>query len=115
MIRLSNDKLRELAVGCVRVEEDEGLLRFYKYTDEQMTGFGPWKKSSPCCCTTGVKFDFYTNSQKIALSAATAGKYELWVDGVLRKYLLVGSEEQGGDIAPFERFETELTDALGRR
>ena len=113
MIRLSNEKLRELAVGCVRIEEDDGLLRFYKYTDEQMTGFGPWKKNSPCCCTTGVKFDFYTNSGKIALAAATPGKYELWIDGVLRKLLMVGDEEQGGELAPLERFETVLCDAFG--
>ena len=115
MIRLSNEELKKLAVGCVRIEEDEGVLRFYKYTDEQMTGFGPWKKSSPCCCTTGVKFDFYTNSGKIALAASVAGKYELWIDGVTRKLIMVGNEEQGGEISPHERFETELSDAFGRK
>ena len=39
MIRLSFDRLRELVVGAVRIEEDDGLLRFYKYTDEQSKPF----------------------------------------------------------------------------
>ena len=59
MVKLSNEKLRELVVGCVSVEEEEGLLRFYKYTDEQVKGFGAWEsKNKTCGCTTGVKFDF---------------------------------------------------------
>ena len=75
MVRLSNEKICELTVGAVRIGLEDGLLQFYKYTDEQMAGFGPWRKISPCTCTTGVKFDFYTNSKTFAVSFAQPGKY----------------------------------------
>jgi len=114
MIRLTNEKIREITVGCVKIEEDEGILRFYKYTEEQMSGFGPWRKISPCTCTTGVKFDFYTNSKKIAISVASAGKYEIWIDGVLRHALVAHEPEGEGNILVGERFEVELTDVFGK-
>ena len=116
MIRLSNEKLRELVVGCVSVEEEDGLLRFYKYTPEQVEGFGPWEHQNKTCgSTTGVRFDFYTNSKRIAFSPSKPGKYEFWVDGVLHKFLMVGDEESGAEIEPGGRFETELADAFGRK
>ncbi len=116
MVKLSNNKLRELVVGCVNIEEENGLLRFYKYTDEQIKGFGKWEsKNKTCGCTTGIKFDFYTNSQNIALTATLAGKYEIWVDGVLRKLIKVGGADLGGEIDVNERYELALSDALGRK
>ncbi len=115
MTRLSNDKIRELAVGCVRIEEDEGVLRFYKYTDEQMAGFGPWRKISPCTCTTGVKLDFYTNSKRFAVSFAEAGKYELSVDGLLRRQFIVNLPEAEGNTLVGERIELELADTFGKQ
>ena len=116
MIKLSNEKLRELAVGYVSVEEIDGALRFYKYMDEQVMGFGPRENRDKACgCTTGIKFDFYTDSQNIALTASLPGKYEIWVDGVLKKLIKVGSEDDGGEIDVFERYETEFCDSLGRK
>lgn len=112
--KLSNENLRTLTVGAVRIEEEDGLLQFFKYTDEQMEGFGPWRKISPCTCTTGVKFDFYTNSKNVAVSFAAAGKYEIWLDGLLRHALVVGENEGEGDIVVGERFETPITDAFGK-
>ncbi len=114
MVRLSNDKIRDITVGCVKIDEDEGLLRFYKYTEEQMSGFGPWRKISPCTCTTGVKFDFYTNSRKFAISFAAAGKYEIWIDGLLRHSLVAREPEGEGNILVGERLEVELTDTFGK-
>ena len=112
MVRLSNEKLCELAVGCVKVVEEDGLLSFFKYTDEQTAAFGPFRKISPCSCTTGVKLDFYTNSTNLSLSFASAGKYEVYIDGLLRRYLLVG---EGGNLSVGERFEMELCDTVGRK
>lgn len=112
MVRLSNEKLRELSVGSVKIVEEDGLLSFFKYTDEQTAAFGPFRKISPCTCTTGIKFDFYTNSTRLALAVQMEGKYEIWVDGLLRHYLLVG---EGGNLSVGERFEMELSDAFGRK
>ena len=114
MIRLSNDEIRSLTVGAVRIAEEDGLLQFYKYTDEQMTGFGPWRKISPCTCTTGVKFDFYTNSRRLAISFAQPGKYEIWIDGVLRRLLAVKEDGGEGNVLVGERFEMELSDTFER-
>ena len=113
MIRLTNDMLRTLAVGCVRIDEEDGVLQFYKYTDEQMAGFGPWRKISPCTCTTGVKLDFYTNSTKLAVSFAQAGKYEIWIDGLLRHALVAKEPEGEGNVLVGERFEISLSDTFG--
>ena len=112
MVKLSNEKLCELVVGVVKTVEEEQLLSFFKYTDEQTVAFGPFRKISPCSCTTGVKFDFYTNSTKIALSFAKEGKYEIWVEGVICHYLLVG---EGGNLSVGERFEAELSDTFGQK
>ena len=112
MVRLSNEKLREITVGAVKIVEEDGLLTFFKYTEEQTAAFGPARKISPCTCTTGIKFDFYTSSKKIALSVASEGKYEIWIDGQLRHYLVT---EEGGNISVGERFEAELSDTFGRK
>ena len=112
MVKLSNDTLREISVGSVKIVEEDGLLLFLKYTDSQTAAFGPYRKISPCTCTTGIKFDFYTNSKNLALAVATEGKYEIWVDGLLRHYIVAG---EGGNLAVGERFEAELSDTLGRK
>ena len=105
MVRLSNEKLCELAVGAVKTVDQDGLISFFKYTDEQTAAFGPFRRISPCSCTTGIKLDFYTNSTKIALSFANEGKYELWIDGLLRHYLLVGEggKEERLGLPGFDR------------
>ena len=111
MVRLSNETIRSVTVGAVRIGEEDGLLQFYKYTDEQMAGFGPWRKISPCTCTTGVKFDFYTDSRNLAISFAQPGKYEIWIDGLLRYPLVVetGTEK----LCVGDRFEIVLDDTFG--
>ena len=114
MKKLTNTELRSLTVGALGIDEDErGLLRFYKYTKTQMDGFGVWNEKSPVLCTTGVRFDFHTNSSMLAFAAATAGKYELYIDGLLRGQYIIGPAEKGGKADVGERIEVCLCDPLG--
>ena len=113
-MRLSNALLREITVGAVEIKEDsDGRLRFCKYTESQMSGFGPWNEKSPVFCTTGIRLDFHTNSKKFVFVASLPGKYELYIDGLLRRQFKIAPAEKGGEFDVLERIETDLCDVLG--
>ena len=116
MRKLCNDELRALAVGAVNIEEDKnGILRFYKYTKAQMDGFGKWNEKSPVLCTTGVRFDFHTDSSSLVLAAAFPGKYDVYIDAQLRSFLPVGPAEKGGKYEVGEEITLSVCDSLGNK
>ncbi len=114
MRRLNNGEISELCVGALNIREcEDGLLRFEKYTESQMDGFGRWTEKSPVLCTTGVRLDFHTDSSQLCFAAATCGKYEVYIDGLLRCFVKVGEREKGADAEPFEEICVRLCDPLG--
>lgn len=109
-MKLTLADLRALSVGAVDFEEKNGILFFYKCTKKQRE---VWLGQSAelghrACVTTGVRLDFHTDARSLTFVADSEGKYELFVDDLLRKQFWVGTDIPCGEPAHFD-----LCDALG--
>ena len=98
MKNLTYEKIKELSVGYVRASEDSDGLHFYKCTERQVAF---WREVDPVFegranATTGVRIDFYTNSKTVKF-ALSKGKFEVYVDNLLRNQYIVGGEEYPED------------------
>ena len=105
-MKLTAEEIKRVAFGAVRTETAADGIHFYKCTAKQVAA---WEAESEFLgngakATTGVRLDFHTNSQNFAFIPATGGKFEVYVDGVLRCQI---------SAAPGKREEMALTDALG--
>lgn len=111
-MKLTNEEIRALTVGAVETEEENGVLSFYKCTKKQREA---WRAASSALgdraqTSTGIRLDFHTDADAIGFVAEGEGKYELHVDGLLRKQFLIGKELPCGEEARFD-----LCDTLGKK
>ena len=107
-MRLTFEQIKSVTVGSVKTWECDGGIHFAKCTDKQIS---VWKNKSQqlgtnSSTTTGVRFDFHTNSQNIAVRVLAGAKYEIKVDGLMRRQFTTES----GDV-----ISLELCDELGGR
>ncbi|MBE6580361.1 MAG: hypothetical protein E7650_01965 [Ruminococcaceae bacterium] len=105
-MNLTVEQIKSIAFGAVCTVVLEDGIHFYKCTEKQMAA---WQAQSDFLgggarCTTGVCLDFHTDSQSFGFTPATGGKFEIYVDGVLRRQLRA---ERG------KAEEMLLCDALG--
>ena len=111
-MRLDNETLRQLTIGAVYEEENDEGLSFYKCTPKQIDAWFSHSEflGNGAGCSTGIRLDFHTNSKNITFATPKEGKYELWIEGVLRHQVIFGgdSEIKAGDPVSFS-----LCDALG--
>lgn len=110
MRKLSLEEIKSVSVGAVRIKESDGVLHFYKCTAREVEA---WHRIEPILAeranaTTGIRLDFHTNSREIKLSLSK-GKFELYVNNLLRAQFKVGSEE----YPEAEEISVSLTDPLG--
>jgi lysophospholipase L1-like esterase len=108
MMRLTFDQIKAVTFGSVKTEQTETGIRFAKCTQKQIDA---WYRESETLgqraeTTTGVRLDFYTNSKNIAFCASEGNKFELHIDGLLRKQFKMNECE--GGVASLD-----LTDPLG--
>lgn len=69
-MKLSADKLTELSHGAVRVAEEDGKVRFYRFTEEQQQLYKSAKSEAlylKTFTTAGIKFEFVTDSKSLFL------------------------------------------------
>ena len=94
-MKLSTDQIRSLTVGAVHMEEQEGILSFFKCTKQQSDAWFALNKGlgERSLTTTGIRLDFHTDSKHLTFTPASPGKYEVDVDGLLRCQFHAGSEE----------------------
>ena len=107
-MKLTVEQIKSVAFGAVRAEVLEDGVHFYKCTAKQVDA---WQAESDFLgggsrATTGVRLDFHTDSQNFAFTPATGGKFEIYVDGVLRRQVRA---EAG------KREEMALRDGLGNQ
>ena len=105
-MRLTFEQIQAVTVGAVWMKQTEDGIRFGKCTDKQVEA---WNSESTALgyraeTTTGIRLDFHTGSKTLSFGAK-GNKYELYLDGVLRKQFRLNETDGVG------RFE--LTDALG--
>jgi len=91
---LSADTIRQITTGAVNIEEKEDGLHFYKCTEKQINAWLAQGKElhRGANTTTGIRLDFSTNSKTLRFQLASAGKYELFVDGLLNKQYLFAED-----------------------
>ncbi len=107
-MRLTFDQIKAVTFGSVKTEQTENGIRFAKCTQKQIDA---WYNESETLgqraeTTTGVRLDFHTDSKKISFCAASGNKFELHIDGILRKQFKMNECE--GGVASFA-----LADPLG--
>lgn len=95
-MRLTNEEIISLAYGAVRTEEKGGALRFHKCTEGQVKA---WYGESDTLgyraeATTGVRLDFYTDSDSITLAIARGGKFEVKLNGLIVYQYVDGQSER---------------------
>lgn len=87
---LAFDQIKEITVGAEQILVDEnGLIRFYKCTQKQNDA---WLALSETLgmrakTTTGIRFDFHTDSSSVTVNTETGAAYDLLIDGVIVKHL----------------------------
>ena len=94
-MKLTFEQIKSITVGSVNTREQDGGIHFAKCTDKQIS---EWKNKSQqlgtnSSTTTGVRLDFHTNSQNIAVRVLAGAKYEIKIDGLLRRQFITESGE----------------------
>ena len=84
-MKLNGEEIRRIAVGAVRIWEEDGALCFSKVPEE---AFEAWKKAAEwilpsVAATTGIRLDFRTDSSFVRVETAGGAKYEVLTDGLL--------------------------------
>ena len=86
-MKLTFEQIRSVTNGALRVTEEADGVHFYKCTEQQTAAWYSFSEmlGNGSRCTTGVRLDFITNSKSFSFSAPKGNKFEVWVDGLLRK------------------------------
>ena len=95
-MKLTLEEIKTITAGAVRIFEKDGAFRFHKCTEKQVDA---WYKESDTLgyraeATTGIRLDFYTNSDNIAFYVKRGGKYEVKIDGLITHQYLEGESER---------------------
>lgn len=95
---LSIDTIKKITVGAVDIKCLEDGIHFYKCTERQINA---WKAIGDnvyggSLASTGVRFDFTTNSKSFRVKTTPLGKFELFVDNILIKRFI--QSKNPGDI-----------------
>ena len=94
-MKLSESTLRNITFGAPRIETQADGLYFYRCTPKQIAA---WEALSPVLgfrakCTSGVRFDFHTDSTRLLLAAAQGEKFDILIDGVLTTQFIFNHEK----------------------
>ena len=91
-MKLGFDTIKEITVGAARICREGESIAFFKMTERQLevyrTSFERFYNNA--CNTTGVRLDFWTDSDFFAFLPTSRGKYEAKLDGRL---VLFGVQE----------------------
>ena len=86
---LTYEQIKKITVGAVYTENTDEGMQFYKYLPEMITAwsarsaeFEPRVKT-----TTGIRLDFHTNSKHLNLEIESPAKFEVYVNGLLRRFI----------------------------
>ena len=110
-MRLTLEQIERVTFGSLKTEVMEDGLHFHKCSQKQELAFGVLNKGlgERSLTTTGVRLDFHTNSSHLRFSAASGRKFEVLLDGVMRRQFDCDLLRTAGECAAMD-----LTDPLGR-
>ena len=95
-MKLTNEQIKSVTFGAIRACEENGILHFYKCTQKQIDAWFDHKNElgERAATTSGIRLDFHTNSQNLAFCAFQGKKFEVYVDGLLRKQIIFDTEKE---------------------
>ena len=102
---LSLEQIRSVTAGAVRIEEKDGRICFFRFTEEQQQLYFYHSEAfyKKCFCTAGIKLKFVTDSKSISLkviiksgSSRRFFAHDIYVNGTLRYTLGGVLENQDG-------------------
>lgn len=107
-MRLDFEQIKRITVGSVNTRVEDGGIHFSKCTEKQIS---EWDRKSKTLgmrsrSTTGVRLDFYTDSQNISFKVLGGNKYEIKIDGLVFKQVRTEKNEV---------VSLALSDPLGNR
>lgn len=110
-MKLTFEQIKAVTAGAVRINKEEDGIHFHKCTESQEKAWAALRDTlgARALTTTGVRLDFHTNSKKISFSAPRGGRYELYINGILRKKIKPEELLKTGEI-PTE----DICDPLGQ-
>ena len=105
-MKLSNNELKKIWFGAYRFDETEdGWLRAFQYTEEQMayfkSGFDFWFER--CNASTAKTLEFTTEATKISfdyqiLWVGSEDSFEICIDGLITEIKYVKDLDKNGTI-----------------
>lgn len=95
-MKLTNEQIKSVTFGAVRAYEENGILHFYKCTQKQIDAWTAHREDLGyrAATSSGIRLDFHTNSQNLAFCAFQGKKFEVYVDGLLRKQIIFDTEKE---------------------
>lgn len=83
-MKLTNEQIKNITFGAVRVEEKENGLAFFKTTQKQVDA---WTAHSETLglrakCPTGIRLDFETDSHYVEVKFSDAHRAEILINGL---------------------------------
>jgi len=115
-MKLTLDQIKRITFGAVSVREKDSRFFFAKCTDRQIEAFSRLSAvlGERAMATTGVRFDFHTNSESFSFHASSGYKFDLYINGVLsRQYLLGGTRvnaKYSADVSLSDHHTKDSTD-----
>ncbi len=94
-MKLTFEQIKQVTFGAVKLYEKEDGVHFLKCTEKQTAA---WNKQDPILgerslACTGISLDFHTNSKSLSFRVASGCKYEVYVDGLLRRQFKLSQED----------------------
>lgn len=86
---LNCEQIREITVGAVYTENTDEGMRFYKFSPSVRAKLEGISENFGIAarCSTGIRLDFHTNSKHLKLEIESPAKFEVYVNGLLRRFI----------------------------
>ena len=103
-MKLTFEQIKSVTVGALRIWETHEGIRFSKCTEQQIAAWYAMKDElgKRAETTTGVRLDFYTNSNELELSAYGGNRFELHLNGLYVASLPMQTLWEEGKTAFFD-------------
>ena len=103
-MKLTFEEIKSVAFGALSITETENGIKFARCTEKQID---TWYSVSEFLgngsrATAGIKLDFMTDSSYFEFSAAEGNRFELCIDGLLRRCYLMNELRESGESARFD-------------
>lgn len=88
---LSFEEICKITFGALDIKQESDGIHFYKCTEKQNKA---WTALSHdlgvrALTTTGIRFDFITDSKILKLAAVSGNKFDIWINGLLQEQILM--------------------------